>query len=81
MRTFLLAGGLLCGAALLPGCATTKPLNVACVACSLLDVSGMCATRASALACESGHLEIVNYRAWSDGEEPPRIECRRVTIQ
>lgn len=34
------------------------------------------------LACPKGkHPEVVNYQRWLEGEEAPRVECRRVTIQ
>ena len=59
-------------------CATTKPLVIACISCSLLELSGACDQEE---ACLSGHAESVNYQKWIDGEEPPRIECRPVTIQ
>ena len=63
----------------LAGCATTKPLQIACISCALLEASGACSRE---VACPTGqHKEIVNYRAWLEGEEAPRIECRRWTVE
>ena len=70
----------------LAGCATTKPLSVACVSCSLLQATGLC-TEARTTApkrpgCPEGQrLEIINYQRWLDGTEGPRVECRRYSIQ
>lgn len=78
---------------LLAGCATTKPLNVACTSCALLQAAALCPVEAQTTAsktlattalptCPKGkHPEIVNYQRWLDGEERPRIECRRVSTQ
>ena len=70
----------------LSGCATTKPLSVACVSCSLLQSTGLCtearATAAKRPACPEGQRwEILNYQRWLDGEEAPRVECRSYSIQ
>jgi len=70
----------------LSGCATTKPLSVACVSCSLLQATGLCteamATAAKRPACPEGQRwEILNYQRWLDGEEAPRVECRSYSIQ
>jgi len=70
----------------LGGCATTKPLSVACISCALLQASGLCpdgkAIAAKRPACPEGQrLEILNYQRWIDGEEAPRVECRRYSIQ
>jgi len=73
-RLFLLTAVLL-----FSGCATTKPLTIACISCGLLQMSGACSKE---VACPAGqHKEITNYRAWLDGEEAPKIECRRWTVQ
>jgi len=70
-------------AIILSGCATTKPLQIACLSCGLLEASGMCGG-ASTLGqqrrpqCPEGQrYEIVNYQSWLDGEEPV-IECRKI---
>lgn len=82
-RLALVAFGLVAFA----GCATTKPLSVACISCSLLQASGLCPTDGKALAakrpaCPEGQrLEILNYQRWLDGTEAPRVECRRYSIQ
>ena len=73
-------------AILAAGCATTKPLSVACVSCSLLQAAGLCtearATAAKRTGCPEGQrLEILNYQRWLDGTEAPRVECRRYSIQ
>jgi len=70
----------------LAGCATTKPLSVACVSCALLQNSGLCATAKTAAKtippCPDGQrLEILNYQRWIDGQEAPQVECRRYSIQ
>ena len=71
----------------LSGCATTKPLSVACVSCALLQQSGLCpvdgkATAAKRPACPEGQRwEILNYQRWIDGQEAPQVECRRYSIQ
>lgn len=71
----------------LAGCATTKPLSVACVSCALLQQSGLCPTDGKALAakrtaCPEGERwEILNYARWLDGTEAPRVECKRYSIQ
>jgi len=75
---------------LFPGCATTKPLSVACTSCALLQTSNLCPTSSTAMAktlapkmpCPSGQRpEILNYQRWLDGFEGPRVECRRYSIQ
>jgi hypothetical protein len=70
------------------GCATTKPLSIACTSCALLQSAALCpAAEGKVLAvikqpCPKGqHLEIVNYFRWLDGEETPIVECRRHTVQ
>ena len=70
----------------LAGCATTKPLSVACVSCALLQQSGLCpdakALAAKRPGCPEGQrLEILNYQRWLDGQEAPRVACRRYSIQ
>lgn len=90
-RSWIVAPAILALVAL-AGCATTKPLAVVCVSCSLLQASGLCADASPAgkvptvvaprLACPADqHIELVNYQRWLDGEEAPRVECRRYTIQ
>jgi hypothetical protein len=72
----------------LGACATTKALDVACVSARLLIETGMC-NQAARLAkaerfpaCPDGQRwEILNYQAWSDGEEAPRVACRSYSIK
>jgi hypothetical protein len=69
------------------GCASTKPLSVACTSCALLQASNLCPsaaarTLAPKMTCPEGQRpEILNYQRWLDGFEGPRVECRRYSIQ
>jgi len=67
---------------LLSGCATTKPLQIACISCQLLEATGLCAAAARRAPCPEGQrYEILNYQRWIDGQETPVVECRRYSIQ